>query len=75
MTEEKFLSVVSIALEVDATEIALSTKMYDIENWDSLGQLSILTALDQNTDGKASSISTLASMTELAHMFDAVKSL
>ena len=75
MTEEQFLEVVSSALEVEVTEITIDTKMYDIEAWDSLGQLSILIALDQSTSGKASSIPTLGSMTSLADMFGVIKPL
>ena len=75
MTEEQFLEIVSTALEVDATDITIDTKMYDIEAWDSLGQLSILIALDQSTSGQASSIPALGSMTTLADMFDVVKPL
>ena len=75
MTEEKFMEIVSEALAVDVAEITLDTKMYDVENWDSLGQLNILTALEEATDGKASSINNLGNMTKLSDMFDAVKSL
>lgn len=75
MTKEEFLASVAEALEVEVGEVSMASKMHDVENWDSLGQLSILEKLDQITDGKASSISELGSMTVLSDMFNEVKGL
>jgi acyl carrier protein len=46
------------ALDADDV-ITLDSTMDDISEWDSLGHLSILTSLDEATDGKASSLSEL----------------
>tara|TARA_B100000123_G_scaffold239057_1_gene191559 strand:+ start:183 stop:410 length:228 start_codon:yes stop_codon:yes gene_type:complete len=75
MTEEKFLEIVSSALEVNVSELNLETKMYDIESWDSLGQLAILTALSESTEDKTSEIDGLGSMIVLSDIFNAVKDI
>tara|TARA_A100000164_G_C21514639_1_gene588644 strand:- start:4 stop:231 length:228 start_codon:yes stop_codon:yes gene_type:complete len=75
MTEEKFFEIVSSALEVNASELNLETKMYDIESWDSLGQLAILTALSESTGDKTSEIDGLGSMIVLSDIFNAVKDI
>ena len=75
MNLEKFLEIVSSALEVNVSELNLETKMYDIESWDSLGQLAILTALSEFTGDKTSEIDGLGSMIVLSDIFKAVKDI
>lgn len=38
---------VAIALEIDKTKLTITTKQSDIEEWDSLGHISILAKLDE----------------------------
>jgi acyl carrier protein len=58
ITKENLITIISEALDSD-TAITDESSMDNISEWDSLGHLSILTSLDQATDGKASSISDL----------------
>ena len=44
-----------------------------IENWDSLGQLSILVALDKKFEGKISSLSEMAEATSVQKIFSILK--
>ena len=45
----------------------------DIEAWDSLGQLSIITALDKATKGKSSKIKALADANSVKKILDILK--
>ena len=63
MNKDDLLSLIKNALEVE--HIDLSSSMDTIEEWDSLGHLSILSAIDERLDGKASDISDLASATSV----------
>lgn len=45
----------------------------DIETWDSLGQLSIITALDKATKGKSSKIKALADANSVKKILDILK--
>ena len=58
ITKDELVSIITNALDPDDV-ITLDTTMDDIPEWDSLGHLSILTSLDEATDGKASSLSEL----------------
>ena len=58
ITKDELISLITNALDADDV-ITLDSTMDDISEWDSLGHLSILTSLDEATDGKASSLSEL----------------
>jgi acyl carrier protein len=46
----------------------------NVSEWDSLGHLSVLTALDDATNGKASSLSNLSEATSVEKIFDILQS-
>jgi len=54
------ISLIAESLEVDEADIDENASNKTIEEWDSLGHLSILSALDDLTDGKASELNGLA---------------
>ena len=54
------ISLIAESLEVDEADIDENASNETIEEWDSLGHLSILSALDDLTDGKASELDGLA---------------
>jgi|TARA_B110000263_G_C15286542_1_gene501089 acyl carrier protein len=54
------ISLIAESLEVDEADIDENASNETIEEWDSLGHLSILSALDDLTDGKASELNGLA---------------
>lgn len=54
------ISLIAESLEVDEADIDENASNETIEEWDSLGHLSILSALDDLTDGKASESDGLA---------------
>ena len=72
MTENEFLVCVAEALEIELEQISLETTAEDLEEWDSLGHLTILFALDKESGGKASKIDKLSGMTKLNDIFQAL---
>jgi len=63
MNKDDLLILIKNALEVE--HIDLSSSMDTIDEWDSLGHLSILSAIDEKLEGKASDVSDLASATSV----------
>ena len=53
MTEDKIISIVTKALK---KKVDIKSNVNNTEEWDSLGQLSILSALEKTTKGKSSKI-------------------
>ena len=72
MTENEFLVCVAEALEIELEHISLETTADDLDEWDSLGHLTILFALDKASGGKASNIDSLSGMTKLDDIFRAL---
>ena len=48
--KEKFLASFKEALQIDGREVALEDVFRDYEEWDSLGRLSLIAALDEEFD-------------------------
>lgn len=60
LNEEKILHIIQDALQTQG-KITLNTTSDDIEEWDSLGHLGILAALDTFFDGKVGDIKEIGS--------------
>tara|TARA_B100000035_G_C20553050_1_gene359129 strand:+ start:235 stop:474 length:240 start_codon:yes stop_codon:yes gene_type:complete len=73
MTENELLNIVSNSLDVPREKININSSSQNLEEWDSLGHLAILTAIDKATQGKASEIETLASSSSLFEIFEILK--
>jgi acyl carrier protein len=58
MKKEDIINIIKDALKVD--KITIESSVDNVEEWDSLGHLSILVALDKEFDGRLASISDLA---------------
>lgn len=56
----KVMMIIEKALEIESGVLSIESDADTIENWDSLGQLSILVSLDKHFDGKISSLSEMA---------------
>jgi acyl carrier protein len=52
ITLEDLFKIVAKSLNIKESKINLKTKDTDLEEWDSLGQLSIISALDKKFKGK-----------------------
>jgi acyl carrier protein len=55
MTEQDLYSLVAEALEVSADAIGPDTKVEDVEEWNSLGWLSLMSLLDEKSGAQLSS--------------------
>lgn len=73
ITNKELISLITDALDADDT-ITLDSSMDNIPEWDSLGHLSILTSLDQATEGKASSVSDLGDSSSVNEIISILKS-
>lgn len=58
--QDEIIEIIENALELNPGSINVDSSSENTENWDSLGQLSILVALDKHFDGKISGISEIA---------------
>jgi len=70
INKEQVINVIADALRVDTDIITLSSSSTNIDNWDSLGHLSILTALDKMFDGKIANISEMAEAESIERILD-----
>lgn len=46
--EEKFLNIIADVLEVEVSEISMATRFKEMDEWDSLSQLTLIADLDEN---------------------------
>ena len=51
-TEERVIKIIAEAIEVESNKIDEDTAIGDFPNWDSLGQLVIITSLEKEFDIK-----------------------
>jgi len=61
------------ALKIKPGSLLESTRAEEIDNWDSLGQLSILVALDRLFDGKIVNITDIAEADSMPKIFNILK--
>lgn len=73
MTKDEICLLIKVALDAD-NEIDINASADNIPEWDSLGHLSILTALDQAVDGRASSLSELSDATSVTGIINILES-
>lgn len=72
ITRQELLNAVRQALE--NPEVNLESNSENTEGWDSLGQLSIFSNLDEITSGKSSEIQDMASCKSIQQLIDKFKS-
>ena len=58
--EEEIVEIIANALEIDANSLTVESTSNDVEQWDSLGHLGILSDLDKFYDGKIAGIKEMA---------------
>ncbi|OGT44934.1 MAG: hypothetical protein A3E82_00680 [Gammaproteobacteria bacterium RIFCSPHIGHO2_12_FULL_38_11] len=60
ISEQEVLTVIQKALDLDGQLVTIESSVWNINEWDSLGHLGILTALDKFFDGKVAAIKEMA---------------
>lgn len=70
MNMDEFLGHIAKALDVDVDRISMNTTQEEVEEWDSLGHLSILQQLDSATGEKIDQVSGLGSVTSVKELWE-----
>ena len=70
--EQKILNVIAKSLELDNSQITIETTSNDLEEWDSLGHLSLLMELDKAFNDISEKAPQLASASTVKEIVDAV---
>ena len=73
MNQKNCFSLISKCLNVKVSQISLNLKFEDIEEWDSIGHLSILSTLDKATNGKSTKIKGLGNQKSLKKIWEILK--
>ena len=60
ISQSDVIVIIEKALKMELGQLTENTRAEEIESWDSLGQLSILVALDKLFEGKIASINEMA---------------
>jgi len=60
MNENDVIEIIETVLKLDNSHIDINSTVDNIEEWDSLGHLGVLVALDKAFDGKIASIQEMA---------------
>jgi len=68
LDKDELMSLIAESLDVDRSSIDETTTSETIDEWDSLGHLSVLSALDEVTHGKASGVEELASALSIVEL-------
>ncbi len=71
--ENEICRIVESALGLKSGCVTVNDGMDTIKQWDSLGLLSILSALEQRFGNRVADIDALASATSVRHIIDALK--
>ena len=72
MTEKELFKLIKTSLKT-SKKIDIKSNSKNIEEWDSLGQLAILTTLDKKFKNKASKLSKLATVETLKDIVSTLK--
>jgi len=73
MTQEEVMGIIADALEVDRGQLNKESDTETLEAWDSLGQISILVALDTALDGRVAGIEGIQRAYSVAAIMDALR--
>lgn len=60
VSQSEVIAIIEKALEMTPGSLTENTRAEEVSTWDSLGQLSILVALDKCFDGKIANITEMA---------------
>jgi acyl carrier protein len=70
--EKDIIKLICNALEADSSEVSIETTSHDVDEWDSLGHLSILQALDEKYNDVTERVPELASVSSVKEIVDLV---
>jgi len=70
MNKEAVVKIIARALEINNDKLVYTSHMDEIDEWDSLGHLSILMQLDEDFKGKVSGLKSLAEAKSVSEICD-----
>ena len=73
ISEKEILKIIQDALKLNEGIITLDTGIGDVEEWDSLGHLGILAALDKFFNGKIAGIRDMATAKSVRQILQILK--
>jgi len=73
ITQSEVITIIEKALEMKSGLLSETTRSEEVENWDSLGQLGILVALDKLFDGKIANLTEMAEADSMPKILDILK--
>ena len=73
ISQSDVIEAIEKVLEMKPGLLSESTRAEEVDMWDSLGQLSILVALDKLFDGKIASIKEMAEADSMPKIFNILK--
>lgn len=73
MNENEVIKIIATALKLEDSQIDTNSSVDNVEEWDSLGHLGILAALDKAFDGKIASIKEMATADSVEKIFQILK--
>jgi len=73
ISEKGILKIIQNVLELEETNLTIDSSAKDIEEWDSLGHLGILVALDELFDGKIGDIDEMATADSVRKILEILK--
>ena len=71
--EEKVCKIIAKALDVEVSEVTTNTTSMDIEDWDSLGHLTILSELESEFGEEVQNNEQLASAVSVKEIIEILK--
>ena len=72
-SKNEVLEIIAKSLEVDKERITVESTVDSLEEWDSLGHLSILVSLDKKFQGRLAGIKEMASVTSVNSILKILK--
>ena len=73
MEKEKLFTLFSDAVGVSKDKLSFETSTENLPEWDSLGFLTFLSALDDETNGSSAEITDLTEASSLQEVYDILK--
>lgn len=72
-SQEEVILIIQKALNIKKKSLSIKSSANNVKNWDSLGHLNVLVALDSSFDGKVSKIEELATANSVKSIISLLK--
>ena len=73
MNQKSFLGIIAKSLGIKSEKISINSKFNEIEEWDSISHLTMLSLLDKATKGKSAKIKGLGTEKSVKKLWEILK--